>query len=228
MEVGKLTVQVRSGKGKGVARKLRAQELVPGVCYGHNVETPLPISLSPRLLKGALDPEKRHNTVIDVTVEDNGTAAHQLTVMLKDYQVHPISRNVLHVDLVAIDTEAKVEVEVPIVLTGKFVGAVLGGQLHVVRHELRLSCRPQDIPSQVELDITNLDIGDVLHISDLKIQEGIEILDAPKLTIVTCTAPAAEEEVAAEEEGAEGAAAPAADDKDKKEGETAEKKEEKK
>ncbi len=221
MEVGKLTVQVRSGKGKGVARKLRANDLVPGVCYGHNVETPLAISLSPRALKGALDPEKRQNTVIDMTVED-GDSNQQITVMLKEYQIHPIKRHVLHVDLVAIDAETEVHVDVPIKLTGKHVGAVQGGQLHVVRHELSVSCKPADIPSMVELDITDLDIGDVLHISDLTLPAGVTSNDSDRLTIVTCTAPAADEEKATDEEGDE--AAPAAAEEASKEGAAEEKK----
>ena len=211
MEVGKLTVQVRSGTGKGVARKLRADGLVPGICYGHNIETPLAISLHPRELKGSLDPEKRQNTVIDVTLDDNGKS-RQLTAMLKDYQIHPISRNVMHVDLVAIDADKEVEVEVPIKLVGKHKGLVNGGQLHVVRHEITIWCKPAAIPSQLELDISELDIGDVLHISDMTMPPGVESIDSERLTIVTCTAPAAEEEKK-EEVAVEGAAAAPADAK---------------
>jgi len=201
MEVGKLTVQLRSNKGKGVARRLRAAEMVPGICYGHQVEEPLAISLSPHELKGALDPEKRQNTVINMKVEDNGNTARELTVMLREYQVHPIKRNVLHVDLVSIDADKNIEAEVPIRLVGKFKGLVQGGQLHVVRHDITVRCKPADIPNEFTLDITELDIGDVLHVSDLTLPENVSSVDSERLTIVTCTAPKAEEEVKEADEG---------------------------
>ena len=101
MEVGKLTVQLRRDTGKGIARRLRGRGLVPGICYGTTMEQPLPIQLSPKELKGALDPQKRQNTVIEVTVEDPkaSVATQTITAMLKEYQVHPIKRGVLHVEV---------------------------------------------------------------------------------------------------------------------------------
>src|SRR6516162_2452191 len=101
MDTGKLTVEYRKGTGKNEARRLRAAGRVPGICYGAGGQ-PMPITLSAKELKKALDPVKRQNTVIQMTVTGDGEKK-DLTVMLKDYQVHAIRRDVEHVDLVVID-----------------------------------------------------------------------------------------------------------------------------
>jgi len=216
MEVGKLNVQVRNETGKGIARKLRAQGLVPGICYGEKLESPLAITLDPKALHNALDPEKKLNTVIDVTVDGGNT----LSVMIKDYQIHPLRRDVIHVDFVAIDPNVEVDADVPILLTGKAKGLVEGGRLHVALRELRVSAKPADVPAKIELDITSLEIGDVLHVSDVNLPAGVETADAPELAIVTMTAPEKEEATStvAAEGAEEGAAAPAEGKDDKKEG----------
>lgn len=211
MEVGKLTVTRRTEMGKGESRRLRRSGLVPGVCYGGGLKAPLPVLLSPKALKLSLDPVKRQNTVIEVTVQQNGGGADQkLMALLWDYQSHPIRREVTHVDLLAIDPEKPVEVEVPIELTGKPAGAVDGGQLHVVRHALLIKAKPAAIPGRILVDVTPLHIGEVIHVSDLSLPEGVEPAVPERLTIVTCVAPEAEELVPTAEAGAEAAAAPAA------------------
>ncbi len=212
MEVGKLNVQVRNETGKGIARKLRAQGLVPGICYGEKLEAPLAITLDPKALHRALDPEKKLNTVIDVTVEGGNT----LSVMIKDYQIHPLRRDVIHVDFVAIDPNVEVEADVPIVLTGKAKGLVEGGRLHVVLRELRISAKPADVPAKIELDTTPLEIGDVLHVSDVAFPPGVEAVDALELAIVTMTAPEKEEAPSTAAEAPVEGAAPAEGAKDEK------------
>jgi large subunit ribosomal protein L25 len=211
MEVGKLTVQHRNAFGKGPSRRIRTQGLVPGICYGFELDEPLPIVVDPKALHASLDPVKHTNTVIEVTVERHSGPASFITAMLRDYQLDPIRREVTHVDLIAIDTNKTVEVEVPLSLTGKAKGVVLGGTLHLVRRALPVVCRPRDIPTGFPIDVSNMNIGDVLHVSDLKLPEGIKPAVPDRLTIVTLTAPAAEEPTPAEAEAA--AAAPAAGDK---------------
>jgi large subunit ribosomal protein L25 len=199
MEVGKLNVSLRTEKGKGYARRLRNQGLVPGVCYGTLLEEPLPIVLDPKALKRALDPEKRHNTVINLTVKGaNGAGDRELVAMLKDFQVGIMRRDVTHVDLVAIDPNQEVEIEVPIVLVGKPKGVVDGGQTHIVRREMHVSAKPADIPAKLELDISGLGIGDALHISDIVMPSGVEPVDAVELAVVTLVAPEKEDKPAAE------------------------------
>ena len=216
MAIGKLTVNLRHDKGKGSARRLRAQGLVPGVFYGSTLEAPMSITLDPKALKASLDPLKRQNTVITVDVVGHDTSQATVQAMLKDYQIHPIRRNVLHVDLVAIEPDKIVQAEVPVELTGKSLGVIEGGQLHVVRHSVVVLCKPADIPAKFEVDTTDLHIGDVFRLSDLQYPAGVEPTEDGKLPIVSCVAPVAEEEVKPEEEAAaeavDGEAAPKDDE----------------
>jgi len=203
MEVGKLTVNRRNKTGKGVARKLRAQGRLPGICYGTSIE-PITVDLDGRAFRASLDPAKRQNTVIDLTIEDGGKQFKTLAVMVKDYQIHPIRREITHVDFVAVDLTQDVTVEVPLVFTGKAKGLTDGGTLHVVRHELLIRCKPSAIPSQIDVDITDMGVGSVLHVSDLKLPEGITAGVSAQLTIITMAAPASGGGAA---EGGEAAAA---------------------
>jgi len=204
MEIGKLTVHSRDKVGKGISRQLRRQGLVPGVCYGSGLDEALQITLDPKLLKASLDPEKRRNTVIDITIKSEG-GDKTVKAMLWDYQIHPIKRFVTHVDLKSIDPEKVVSTEVPVVLVGRAVGLVNGGQLNVARHEITIEAKPADIPARFELDVTELDLGDVRHVSDLSIPAGVELVTPPKLTLVTCLAPKAVVEEVTPVEGEEGA-----------------------
>lgn len=226
MEVGKLTVQLRRQTGKGHSRRYRAQGLVPGICYGAHLDTPLSIVLSPKMLKGALDPAKGRNTVIDLTVEDDGKESAKLSAMLWEYQIDALRRHVTHVDLIAIDPEKEIEVDVPIKLEGKPAGAVDGGQIHIERHSVPVSCRPADIPIEFVVDVSPLHIGDSLHISDLEMPAGVTPAVPDKLTLLTCVAPKAdkESEAVAAGAGAEGEAAAAPAEGDKKEAEGGDKK----
>ena len=197
MEVGKLTVHVRKNISKGESRKLRAQGLVPGVCYGANLTAPLSVVVNPKELKGSLDPARGRNTVITVTVQDGQSQAAQLTAMLWEYQIDALRRHVTHVDLISIDPSKSLEVEVPIELLGKAIGTVDGGQLHVERHTLPVRCKPADIPVKFSIDISPLAIGDALHVSDLKMPAGVIAAIPESFTLVTCVAPKAEKEAEA-------------------------------
>src|SRR5678815_2040182 len=102
-QVGKLTVSIRNTAGKGAATKLRAQGKVPGVCYGASPDgkiDPLPITIDVKALRAALDPVRKQNTVIDLTIEGNGKS-HRLHALVKDYQVETLRRDITHVDLLA-------------------------------------------------------------------------------------------------------------------------------
>ncbi len=189
MEVGKLTVQHRDKTGKGISRSTRRSGDVPGVCYGAGMEAPMAISVDPKALKACLDPVKRRNTVIDVTIEKEGGSPTSVQAMVWDYQVHPLKQIITHVDLKSIDPNKKVDAEVPVKTTGTYKGAIQGGLLSWARHQITISAKPADIPAELVLDITDLGLGDTLHISDLKLPEGVDYSDPVKLTIITCIAP---------------------------------------
>jgi len=229
MEVGKLTVTTREGFGKGPSRRIRAQGLIPGICYGHAIDTPLAIQLDPKALRASLDPVKRINTVIEVTVE-GGEAPRTITAMVRDAQIDALTQQLHHVDLIAVDTDKPVEAEIPLELTGKCVGVVAGGILNVVRRSITVSCKPVDIPVKLEIDVTDLNVGDVIHVSDVSFPDGVEPLVPPKLTIVTCVAPRDDDTAAAApaEDDIAGMDAADGDKKDEPVGEGAKKDDDKK
>jgi large subunit ribosomal protein L25 len=210
MEVGKLEVRVRKDHGKGYAHKLRQAGKIPAVCYGLG-EEPVSLALDPKALKEALDPEKRQNTVITMTLKGDG-ADRQLTVMLKDYQTDPLKNTVLHADFVRVDLTKEITVTVPLILTGKPEGVKIGGILHQVFRMVDVACLPDRIPTKLEADVSALNIGDALKATDVVVTAGVRVLLDPKQSVAVVVAPKEEkvEEAAAVEgavEGAEGAAA---------------------
>lgn len=206
MEIGKLRVQRRRDTGKGISRRLRAQGWVPGTCYGAGLEGSLSITVDPKELKESLDPVKRQNTVLTLTIDDAEASRDQMLAMLWDYQIHPRRREVTHVDLLTIDPNREIEVEVPVELTGRPAGAVQGGQLNIARHQILVRAVPRSVPGRILHDVSPLTIGDTVHVSDLSFPEGVSPAIAPELTIVTCVAPASEVIVAGgEAEAGEGA-----------------------
>ena len=213
MEVGKLTVTLRARSGKGGSRKLRAQGKVPGVCYGASVDgriEPLPIVLDVKQLRGALDPVRKRNTVIDLTIE-GGAAPRSLHALVKDFQVDAVRHEVTHVDLLAIDPNKEVRADVPLEFTGKPKGAINGGQIRIVLRSLSVRAKPSDIPVKLGVDVSPLEIGDVIHVSAIALPGGVTSVTGRDLAVVTCAAPE-EEKVAATTEAtlAEGAAPAAA------------------
>jgi large subunit ribosomal protein L25 len=188
-----LTAQSRKGTGKGAAHALRRQALIPAVFYGPEVD-PVHLSLKYRDLEKLIRTGAGENVIIDLAIETGeSTLSHR--AMLKEIQLDPVKRTILHVDLYEISMDKKIEVEVPITLTGTPKGASEGGILQQVTRTLEISCLPDNIPDAFELEVTELNIGDSLHVSDLKIPEGIEVLVEEELTIATVVPPTKVEEI---------------------------------
>jgi large subunit ribosomal protein L25 len=217
MEFAKVNVDVRSAAKKGAARRVRGSGQVPGVLYGRKRE-PIAVTFNEKELLSSLDKEKRRNTVLKLTVRpsDGKGQPEEVTAMVRDAQINPLNRRLVHVDFLAVDLNAEVHVTVPLVLTGKAVGVTNGGNLHQSMHMVPVAAKPAAIPTKLEVDVSSLDIGDALHVSDLKLGEGVRVVLAAKEAIASVVAPKAEkveEAAAAPVEGAvpaEGAAAPAA------------------
>jgi large subunit ribosomal protein L25 len=227
MEVGKLTVTRRNTSGKGNATKLRQQNLVPGICYGASPDgkiEPVLISVNVKALRAALDPVRKANTVLDLTIEGGSAAPQKLHALVKDYQIDTLRRDIIHVDLLAIDPNKEVVAEVPIEFIGKPAGAIDGGQLRIVLRDLTVRSKPNDIPIKLSVDVSSLGIGDVIHVSAIALPPGVLSITNRDLAVVTCQKPE-EEKVEVPVEGvvlapgavaaagaapAAGAAAPAA------------------
>ncbi len=176
----------REGTGKGAARTLRSQGQVPAVIYGHGRE-PQPLSLNARDLDKLLGRIQAESTVIEVTV-----GGQTSKTLIREIQRHPIRRQILHVDFQALVAGEKVTVSIPIVLNGIPEGVRLeGGVLDQTLRELEIKVDPSAIPDHVELDVTNMVIGDSLHVSDIKLPEGVEVLDDPETSVAVLAAPRA-------------------------------------
>jgi large subunit ribosomal protein L25 len=212
VQVGKLTVSLRQHAGKGAAIKLRQQGKVPGVCYGASPEgriEPLPIVVDVKALRAALDPVRKQNTVIDLTIDGTGAAPRKLHALVKEYQLHPLRREITHVDLLAIDPNKEVLAPVPLEFTGKPKGAIDGGQIRTVLRSLDVRAKPSDIPVKLTVDVSPLEIGDVIHVSDIALPANVTVVTNRDLAVVTCAKPE-EEKVEAAVPAAGEAAAPAA------------------
>jgi len=208
MDFAQVDVEVRTQSGKNGAHKVRAAGKVPGVLYGHK-QPPVMISFDERALLKSMDKEKRRNTVF--VLKMNGGAQSE-TVMIREAQIDPITRRLVHLDFLRISPDDEVHVTVPLVLTGKAIGLQDGGQLHQSVHELRVAAKPAAIPAKIEVDVTPLKIGDALHVGDLKLAAGVRPLIDAKDALASVVAPRADktETTTAEAAPAEGAAAPAA------------------
>ncbi len=216
MDFAKVNVEVRAGVGKGGSRKVRAAGKVPGVVYGRK-QDPVAVTFDEKELLTSLDKDKKRNTVLKLAIARNGQS-EEVTAMVREAQVNPLSRRLVHVDFLRVDLNEEVHVTVPLVLIGKAVGTTNGGNLHQSLHVISIAAKPAAIPTKLEADVTALEIGDALHVSDLKLGEGVRALLDPRDAIASVVAPKAEKaeaEAAAPVEGAvpaEGgaAAAPAA------------------
>jgi large subunit ribosomal protein L25 len=206
-EVGKINVTCRTRKGKTQARVLRRQGVVPAVVYGQGHES-LSVTLKPEDLHAALDPGKRRNTLLTLTLRDEqGGNQEQMLAMLKDVQIDSLKQTLLHVDFVRVSLEKRVHAAVPLVAMGKPEGLKFGGVLHQVFRQLDVVCTPDKIPTSLSADVTALNIGDTITIGQLALPDGVQVAVGKNLTCIQVVTPRKEvEPVAAEAEGAEGEA----------------------
>jgi large subunit ribosomal protein L25 len=204
-----LEVEAREQTGKGVTRRLRAAGRIPGVLYGGG-RPAVPLALDPaRLHKLLHESEMGMNTLIDLKVTGHAELDGK-TVMVRELQRDPVRGTFVHADLYEVNLQEAIEVSVPIHLTGKSAGVELGGVLDHALREVEVKCLPRAIPDEFVVDVTPLELGDSLHVSDLVLPEGVELISDPELSIVSVVAPTKEEEPEAEVlEGEEAVAAAA-------------------
>jgi large subunit ribosomal protein L25 len=202
-----LVVDSRTATGKGAVRKLRAAGRIPAILYGQGKES-VPLTIDPRALEKVLRAGGA-NALLDLTVEGRPELGSPVA-LVKELQRHPIRGTIVHADLYQVDLTRTVEVEVPVHLVGKAKGIDFGGILEHSLREIALECLPRSIPASIEVDVSNMEVGDVIHVRDLVLPPGVSLVSDPDLGVVHVALPAAEEEapVAAAAEGA--AAAPAA------------------
>jgi len=192
--------------------KLRRAGRVPATIYGR-LAKPQNLEVNSKEFSDLLHDAASENLLVDLSVEND--ARSKRLALVQEIQHHPLDGKVLHVDFHEVAENEKVTVQVPVETTGEAVGVKAGGVLEHVLFKLKVRCLPKDLPEQIVIDVTPLEIGKSIHIADVKAPDGVEILGDKHITVVAVAAPRAEEEVAAAE------AAPAAGDvemtKEKKE-----------
>ena len=191
-----LIAHPRAETGKGAARKLRAAKQVPGVVYGHKRE-PQALTLDARDLQKMLDRVSADTTVFELRI-DGGTSR----TLIRDIQRHPFRREILHIDFQELVAGELVTVDIPIVLVGTPVGVRLsGGMLDVVLRTISVEVDPANIPNHIDVDVSNLDLHQSIHVRDLMLPAGVEVLENADETICVVAPPRAEVEAAAPVEG---------------------------
>ncbi|HXW59936.1 MAG TPA: 50S ribosomal protein L25 [Myxococcota bacterium] len=202
-----LTASIRQNLGKGPARRMRMNEQVPAVVYRKGKES-IPIVIGQRQTTRLLLGPFRRNVVINLEIE-NDSQKNRL-VMVKERQIHPVRRNLTHVDFVEIEANKPVTVAVPLKLGGKSEAVTLGGKLDHVLAKMKVSCLAANIPEFIDVDISNLSFGST-HTKDIPLPAGLKLAEKPRVVVLTIKKPrgAAKEEEASKE-GAAAKPAPAA------------------
>lgn len=197
-----LNVKKREATGKGAMRKLRAEGLVPGVYYakGQNVM----IQVEPLPLNKAF---AKAGTSQLVYLQIEGGDTHP--ALIKELIRHPYKAQITHVDFFGVNLKKAVRVRVPVETVGKAKGETLGGKLVVYRDGIEVECLPTDIPDKIVLDISGLDMGDNIHIEDVKIPGEVQVLYDENFAVLGLVAPTSADEEGGEDEGEEAEAAEA-------------------
>ncbi len=196
-----ITATPREGSGKGAARRLRRDGRVPAVVYGHGEDT-RSVSLDAHELDLLFQRISVDNTIIELEMEGGKKGQPTVRALVREVQIDPLRRHILHVDFYQLHAGEKVDVEVPIHLTGTAAGVKMGGVLQHSLHELAILCLPDAIPEHIEVDISALEVGDSIHVRELAIPEGVEVqidLDRTVCAVIPPTVAPVEEEPEEEE-----------------------------
>ena len=204
-----LVAEFRDAEGKGASRRLRRANKVPAILYGGHRE-PRALALDHTKLMLMLDNERFYSTIINLRVGDVTQAA-----VLKDVQRHPAKNAVLHVDLQRVLEDEKIRITIPLHFKNESVapGVKKGGQVSHLRNDIEVSCLPKDLPEFVDVDLSGVDINQMVYLADLQVPEGVEILELShgrNSPVVSIHHARAEEVEAPAAEAAAAAAAPAA------------------
>ena len=208
METMALQAEVRTESGKGPARRLRLSGKVPAVVYGPGIE-PTALTVNPTELLKGLRSKRGRNVAYELTFDGK-----QTLVMVRDLEVDPVTRDLLHVDFLSVAPDKAVSVTVPLATTGRAKGVVKGGQLNVTLRTVPLLSPPKLVPEEILLDVTGLDLGDLIAVKDLVLPEGVSSTLPADRTLVSVTENR-RAIAAAEAAAAAAAAAPAAKGKKK-------------
>lgn len=198
-----LTATKRDSGGKGSARRVRREQLVPAVLYGPKTDA-MALKVSAKQLEKLLKGTGGESKLLNLKIEEGGKAdARQ--VLIREVQIHPYRRRFLHVDFYEVPLDHPIVIEVPVELVGDSIGVQKGGELNLIRRTLSVRCLPNQIPESVKVDVTKLDLGQVLHVEELDAQVGFELVEDKTAGIVNVEVPEAAAEETEEAPAAEAA-----------------------
>jgi large subunit ribosomal protein L25 len=210
-----LNATIRKTKGNGPARSLRREGRFPAVLYGPGTQ-PVMLSVNVRDFEQVVQKGNIRRTIFSLSIQNGSTVTKP--AVIKELQTHPVNGQFLHVDFYEIDMNRKLRVMVPVVPKGKTKGEEFGGMLQIIEREIAVFCLPQEIPDSLEIDVSELGVGDALHVKDIALPGGVELPPGENYTVVTVISPKAEAApvaVPVEGEEAEAAEAPAEGEADK-------------
>ncbi len=206
MQTIKLSAQSRPDSGKGAIRRLRASGRIPAIAYGPKLAA-TPLAVSPKDIVAILGTEYGRNTVIELDIEGQ----KKTTVLLADFQYHPVTRSLLHADFFEIQEDEPIDLEIPFETTGKAKGVVAGGVLRHVYRKLPVRCLPAAVPAKIVHDVTELELDQAVATRDLNLPPGVAVRLPPEQTVLAVVMekkqPDEAEVAAAAAAGAPGAAA---------------------
>ncbi len=182
-----LEVEIREKSGKGPARQIRRAGRIPAVLYGEGKSTPLIIN--PSELRHILHSESGENALINLKIKRTDGKKTTATAILRDFQTDPVTQEILHADLFEVSMNKILRVRIPLVMTGDPAGVKEGGILQHNLRDLEIECLPSAIPDHIEINASELGIGQSIHVREIQVSEEIKVLEDPDQTIVSVSAP---------------------------------------
>ena len=207
MKSVELTVFLLSALKRARVKKLRGASRVPAVIYGRERESSRHLEIELKALEDLIHHSASENLLVDLEVEGKDPEKH--LALVQEIQHHPVSGGILHVDFHEVAPNEKVTVTVTVETTGEAIGVKAGGVLEHLLFRVKLRGLPKDLPDDVTVDVTNLEVGEAIHIGDIETPEGVEILGDKQISVIAVAAPRVEEEpTEVAEEGEEASAEP--------------------
>lgn len=188
MELAQLKVEMRQGSGKGAARRLRRDNKLPGIIYGRGQES-IKVQVDPAEIRAAVRTHEGSLPVFSIIGAGEAEKLSGGAVLVRELQTDPVTREYLHVDFMKVDLSKQITVEVPIHFVGKARGLKMGGIMDEPVRKLEVLCFPTDIPEFIEVDTTDLELGDSIHINDVKLPKACSVDTTTNFTVVSVILP---------------------------------------
>lgn len=194
-----ITVECKTRPEGSKPRALRREGLIPAALYGHDGANSISLTIPAKEAQTLLRNAAINNTLVDVKIPD---ISWQGKALIREVQAHPWKRTLNHLSFFTVSAKQRVEIVVPVVLVGKAAGTKEGGIVEQIMTELQISCSADNIPESIEIDVTNFGIGDLLHVGEVVLPEGVTALEDSERTVISVVAPAKATVAEAEEEAA--------------------------